>query len=397
MEEWDEPELLGVTQTEVAETTVKGGAGDRGKAIAALIVATVVGFLALQAFGDAEEPNPDSAVNEVTGEDAQPDSTDNSTSTTRPKRATTTRPPVIVAGEPLFDYQTGWDIFLGNDRMPLTQLSLDDGSYQEFNKGYWPIGIVGDSLLLAGNSQSLRWAKLSNLDARPEAIQGTMNPGFYGSYRLPKSEVDTQAWIPGGDYDAQTWQLWDFEADEPSLIREIEGTANNYGPPSSLHPTIVASPSGGIFEGEPDDLERVADGRLLAVSEVHAVVEQCETPFDCEVVWIRRDSWDRDAAVLVPPVRTTSYLWGMTASNDGKRVFVPDFRTGLGIIWNLQTGEVESELFVEGATFSPDSRYVAGALRSGNLAVLDLETGEVAEWDVPGNNFYGGVLFVPAS
>ncbi len=396
MEEWDEPELLGVTQTEVAETTVKGGAGDRGKAVAALVVATVLGFLALQAFGGAEEPNPDSAVNEFTGEDAQPDSTDNSQSTTRPKRTTTTRPQIVIAGEPLFDYETGWNLFLGNDGMELTLLSLDEGSHQEFNRGYWPIGVVGDTLLLAGNSQTLRWVKLDNLDARPEAIQGSMNPGFFGSYRLPGSEGSSQAWIPGGNYEAQTWQLWDFDGDEPTLIREIESVPNNYGPPS-IHPKIVASPSGGIFEGEPDDLERVADGRLLAVSAVHIVVEQCETPFDCEVLWIRRDSWKRDVTVVLPPISNNSFLWGMTASDDGKRAFIPDFQTGKSIIWNLQTGEAESELFVEGATFSPDSRYVAGAVRSGNLAVLDLETGEVAEWDVPGNNFHGGVLFVPAS
>jgi hypothetical protein len=398
MEKWDEPELLGVTRTEVAETTVRGGAGSRGKAIAALVVVTVMGFLALQASRGSDEPNPDSAVNGVTGEDAQPDSTDEATtSTTRPKRTTTTRAGVIVAGEPLFDYETGWDLFLGNDGMELTHLSLDDGSYQEFNRGYWPAGIVGDTLLLAGNSQNLRWLKLSNLDARPEAIQGTMNQGlFFAAGGLPDLGLENQAWLPAGNYDAQTWQLWDFAGAEPVLVREIESVPNNYGP-SSVHPTIISSPSGGIYEGEPDDLERVADGRLLSVSNLHVVVEQCSTPFDCEVLWIRRDSWERDVGVVVPPIRNSSFLWGMRASDDGKWVFVPDFETGKSLIWNLQTGEAESELFVEGATFSPDSRFVAGSTRSGDLAVLDLETGEVAEWNVPGSNFYGGVVFAPAS
>lgn len=225
-------------------------------------------------------------------------------------------------------------------------------------------------------------------------LPGTMNPGFYGAYRLPLGGAENQAWLLGGSYEEQTWQLWDFTG-EPTVIREFPAVPNNYGPPS-MDPTIFGSPSGGVFEGEPGDLRRLADGRLVLSTPRHVVVEQCTDPFTCEVVWLDRVSGKRDSAVVAPPIGNASFLWAMNASADGRLVFVPDWETGKGFIWDLYEGEVVTDLFQEGASFSPDSRYAVGSLRSGNLGVIDFDTGEIAEWDVPGGRYYGGGVFIPA-
>ena len=389
MGSWDEPELIGVEPAQTSTSEIRGGAGGGGKAFAAIIVVCAIGLFLLQRTSSDSGVDPDQQ--ETTGETV-PDSSTTAPPTTSSRAAqpSTTREVNPAAGA-LFGYHTGWDLLIGGEG-PLISLDLDSGAHEEFARRQVPMGVIGDRLLVSyQSSDRIGHVPLDSLDDGPINLEGANVNGWpYGD--LVPGPTEGTVWLPSGYQGDSAWQLWDFN-DEPTPIREVPAPTVMFGP-NSVHPEILGSPAGGVFLFVDDRLERVADGRLMTVTTRHAVVEQCSTPFDCETVWLDRSTWQVDSKIRTPEIQNPFFLFGMAVSPDGKRAFIPDFQTGRGMLWNLETGESEHDGFVEGGSFSPDSRFAAGMVQSGKVMIIDTETGQVAEWQRPGSNWYARVLFV---
>lgn len=394
MDQWDEPEFYGVDRSSVVETHVRGGGTGAGKALAALVV--VLGFGILLARLGAGNPDSTPDGQEVTGELDDPEAT--TTTTTRRRSTTTTSEPAVQVDEPLFSHETGWRIFLGSDG-PLTLLDLDTGNYEQFQGGNFPLDVVAGKLLMANyNSQSIRYVPVASPGDKQQTLVGTMTPNNPNGGVIRGPTEDT-AWLPGGDYDHMTWQLWNL-AGEPEMISEVASPRPGFGP-APIHPHILGASSGGVFVRNGDETDRVSDGLLVAVTPTHAVVELCETPFECAPIWLDRETWQVDPDIRPPPISNTYYYFAMVVSPDGKRALVPDFEAGDGFLWNLETGEKEvggigaRTRFSEGGAFSPDGRYAAATANNGRLTIVDTETGELVEWDRARNSYFSRVVFIP--
>ena len=182
------------------------------------------------------------------------------------------------------------------------------------------------------------------------------------------------------------------------MLREVPAPPREFGP-STRHPTILAASSGGVYLREDDTLRKVAEGRLMSVGQSHAVVEQCDSPFDCRTVWFDIDTWEVETELQTPKVQNPFFLFLMTTSPDASHAFVFDYTDAggpIGSLWDLQNGSVVVDGLNEDffGVFSPGSRYGASFLRSGDLLIVDTLTGNMVEWDIPGRNPGVQLVFV---
>lgn len=392
----EEPELIGVGRTEPIETEVYRGGASGGKAFLVLLV---VGLIALGFLKSGTEESESSVENqEVVGED--PDST---VATTTPRRSLTTSRPTttsrVLVDElgPVFGFDTGWNMYVGGDGS-LVRLGLDDGVTEDLGSGRTPMAVVGDYLVYSSpRTDSVSYVPLGSKDEDPIRIPG-VRPIFGPQQPVVAGETEGRIWLLGGPWESQTWQLWELGA-EPVLLSERQAPPTGFGP-APAHPVVIGASSGGVFVRDGDQITKVADGRLISVIQTHAVIEQCESPFDCEVLWFKLDSWEADTSIRTPQIENPYFLFLMVASPNAKYAFVYDYSDAStsGALWNLETGEAEFHGFTEeGAGFSADGRFAAGFFRSGNVAIIDTDTGELVEVDLPGVSGYGRIVFGPAT
>ncbi len=398
------PELIGVGQSETIETEVVRDGASPAKTLLALLVVGLIGFALFRPTGgdlEAVEENSEIAGEEPESEAAE---TEPTTTTAKP-RATTTADPEsgededgeVQQGEPVFDFETGWDLIIGNNNS-ITRYRLDGGDIETTANRRVPIAVVGDYLVTSSlQSDSVSYVPLDNWEDDPVPIGGA-SP-FYGAGGPNAIPHEAGAiWLLGGTFESLTWRLWEL-GDEPVVIRELEAPSSIFGPAPS-HPEIIGATSGGVFSYSGDEISKVADGRLMSVTDSHAVVEQCESPFSCGTFWLSLDSWEPDRTIITPQVGNPYFLFLMVVSPGSKYAFVFDYENDRdpGQIWNLTTGEPEHQGFAEeGIAFSPDGRFAAGVLRQGGLAVIDLESGERVDVDLPGARGFGRIVFAPAS
>lgn len=410
MSDWPEPELVGVDKPSVDESTVKGG-GLRPRTLAVLSLLAILSFFSMRAFADpaaiedvgqdaeapAEEGADEVAVDRETPDETSGDELTVPTTTEKPDRTTTTRPPDpsrVVVGEPVFDHETGWDLLIGGETN-MSLLSVDGGSTIDFETRGTPVGVVGDFIVFAGpSSGALRYVRLDAIDGKSQLAGPSDWYGWWGD-NLIRGDSDAQFWYRSGDFDSPTWTLLDLSGPEATIVREVAAPANG----TTAHPLIMSTPSGGLFVGTEDDLERVAEGNLRAVTYEYVIVEQCKTPFDCPLVWLDRDSFKPRTDIVVPPSGGGIDYWGIRVSPDGTHALLFT-RDGRNIMWNLKTGEesVESSFSGEAFAFSPDSRYAAGMNQNNRLEIIDLQTGESKNWSrIARTSGLSSTVFVPSN
>ena len=194
----EEPELIGVGQTEPIETEVYRGGASGGKTFLVLLV---VGLIALGFLKSGPEESESSVENqEVVGE--EPDST---VATTTPRRPSTTSRPTTTTRRiaedlgPVFHFETGWDLFVGGDGS-MVRLGLDDGVTEDLGSGRTPMAVVGDYLVFAmARADSISYVPLSSLDAEPVRIPGA-RPIYGPQQPVVADPVDGRIWLLGGPW-----------------------------------------------------------------------------------------------------------------------------------------------------------------------------------------------------
>ena len=392
----EEPELIGVGQNEPIETEIYRGGASGGKTFLVLLIVGLIGLAYLRSgSGESESLTENQEIN---GEEPEP-----AVSTTTQRRApansqpVTTTPNVAEGLGPVFGFDTGWDMYVGGDGA-MVRLGLDDGVSEKIGFGSAPVAVVGGYLVYSSpRTDSVSYIPIGSPNADPIRIPG-VRPIYGPQQPIVADGPSGGVWLLGGPWESQTWQLWEL-GPEPVLLKELQAPPSGFGP-AAPHPDVIGASSGGVFLREGDQLTRVADGRLISVIQTHAVVEQCESPFDCEVIWFKLDSWEVDTSIRSPQVQNPYFLYLMVASPNAKFAFVYDYsdQSTSGALWNLETGEAEFDGFIEeGAGFSADGRFAAGFLRTGKVAIIDTETGELVEVDLPGVQGYGRVVFAPAN
>lgn len=295
----------------------------------------------------------------------------------------------VGPGEPFFADETGWDLLIGAGGTTMTRVRIDSGRFEAFNNHVAPILNLEQTVIVGGSNYFQSVSPGPNVE--PLSLLGGTLPRA-GVIAGPQ---DGQIWLNGASADKVTWQLWQL-GELPRMLHEVSAPGNSFVS-SPIHPLISSAPSGGVFAGSEETLQRVADGRLLAVTPSHAVVQQCDSPFDCAINWLSLATWQVDANIRSPEI--LDHLLGFTllASPDGERVVVVDPSSGTSSVWNLKTGLADFVGLRKGAAFSPDSRYLAATTDQNLLVLVDLETGDTVR--SVGKRFfrYAQIAFIPAS
>ena len=365
-----------------------------GFALVCLVAVVGLRVLSAPPEPELEEASQDPFVSEAPADDEATTSTQESSETTAVHsnpRVFTPEVRLIEEGASFFENETGWDLFVGGHQVEMTSIPIDGGEQATYGEAV-PVMAVGN-WLLAGNGPRTRVFDLSNPSAVPTVIQRNSIFGLSELTARPGTEAN-QVWLIEGQVDALKWQRWEIGA-ESQVVEEVDAPGSIYfGLP--IHPAIASASSGGVFEVvEGEVVQRLAEGRLLAVTDMHAVVQQCENPLECKAVWLMLSNWEVDPDVVSPSV-LNDLLWPVIQTTaDNQRALITDARNGEATLWNLATGAMEQS-DLGAAALSPDGRLLASLSDNGSLSVTDLQTGERTK--AAEKRFFGytRVLFVPS-
>jgi hypothetical protein len=293
----------------------------------------------------------------------------------------------LALGDRFFDYDTGWDVIIGGWQTKMLRIPLDGGDFVVGGVASMPIIATEDWLVVTASNGPPRLVSLADAGLNETFLDG-VTAGFAGARPGPEGN---QVWLSTDPYDR--WQLWQLDG-SPQVLREVPtGQRLSNGP--SEDPELFASLSGGVFEGPVDSPVKVADGRLVAATQDHAIVQDCVNPFDCETKWLSRTTWQIDAAIKPPPEFGTQGWARVLASPDKRHVYLQD--QTLFTLWDLEAGAaVEEDLQGNGA-FSTDGRFFAAVNFAGRLFVMDFETGQSLETPRDWLAGFSQVVLVPSA
>lgn len=316
-----------------------------------------------------EGPGPDEAVIEQGVGD-----TPATTLIVPTSRPVATSPTTQLPGQQVLGEPTGLWLFFGGDAN-LQRLDLDTGYVDVFGLRAHPLLVVGAELVIGhNNTGSVGWVSL---------IDPGEQPNGWKEARISRGVLAGHLWT----YEESVWTRFDladntvleqFAANAPvPLAAGTEGRSATLIP----GPRLISTPN-GIFEAtDAGEHVKVATGRLLTFDDERALVEQCvDTLTQCEMVWLKRGSWERlDLPVPETGAQFAEILGGgrylHTVDSTGIRHQVLPLEVAQG-----QDAGAAFRLDTDAGslTISNDGRWMAiGPNPDGVVDLVDLSTGDV--------------------
>jgi hypothetical protein len=418
------PLLLDPVAGPVTETgDVRAERSGLGRRLLVLAGAAVVGLLVWGLFRQPSgevAPDPSDEEGAAEGDDADErtggaadDGEGERTTTTgrtirttaSPRRSTTTAaatPLTSPDGSPgvLLGEETGLSLVIGSVGVgELLVVDLDTGEVTSLGRIRGaPIGQVGTKLVLSGDNGRPSLFDLDDPEAEPIRL---VPPGSWGEV---VRVTDDLVWM-FRERDGGTALVASDAAGRE--VDEVEGAGDwldlsrffgSIGRP----PDLISHPTGGLYRRQGGGYRRVASGRVLAVGDRLAVVEDCDEAMSCRGLW-----YDTETSELVgfpsPPPASTSGLFQLLGGD--RWLLHADWRSGTTDLIEVATGRTVREL-APGAVLGPigplvtlsgDGRWLLTREDGGPIVVdLDSGTGWPIEVDRPSGDTIGLFIETPA-
>ena len=400
-----------------AQDEIRTGRSGAAARAAGLGAAALVGVLAWALFrqpagelpsasGDDEAAadQASDAASETASEAEQPTTTRaRRPSTTVPRTSTTdleliTRPDGTTG--PLLGEETGLTLVVGSvGPAGVDIVDLDTGlrrSVAGFSGA--PIGMLGTSLVVTDRDGRPGLLDLS--EPSPELVR-LVPPGAWGEVT---SIEEDRIWIHREQEDGPALLAYDEAGEEVERADAfIAGFGNFFfGPFSGPYqgaPGLVQHPGGGLYRLEDGGYRRVAQGRVVALGERLAVVEQCDADLVCQTRWYDTET----AAVVGFPAPPPPSDRGFVQLIGGDRWLIHfDWRDGSGELIDVGSGRPVRTLDDEAivgpfgvrTTISEDGRWLIDRI-DGRLTVVDLDDDSEHPIDLRPSSLADVALLIP--
>ncbi len=140
----------------------------------------------------------------------------------------------------------------------------------------------------------------------------------------------------------------------------------------AANPDVFTPPTGGVYARDGDDYLKVLDGRLLAVDDRFALVQNCDEALQCVRQWHEVGTWD----AVVRPLPEVAFELGLLLG-DSRLIAYLDPGNRSIVLFDV---ELDREVPFDwpanrfGPSVSPDGSYLSYFVDNGQLALVDLAT-----------------------
>lgn len=288
-----------------SSVTVERGTATRWLAVAGV---AAVGALVLGLVNwPSSEPPPERAAEEVAqepddeAEDVEPgeqgeEATDGTTDEDDVEAGPTAELPAVEPGPggPMLGEETGLLLVSGADSVQPSVVDLDTGDTWDLEARGRPAASLDEALVLAANGRSPRI--VDPLDA---SDSGREFDGLEADYVELLRAQDGLIWIsaqvtgPGLD---QRIEAYDVDG----RLQFGEESDFSWPSPTGFATELREAPAGGIYRQTEGGWRFETPGRLVAVGDEVALVQQCDEELRCRRVWVDRS--DLTAELDLPAV-----------------------------------------------------------------------------------------------
>ncbi len=293
-----------------------------------------------------------------------------------------------VAG-PVVGEETGlWLVVGGYDYgNPVSLLHLDTGEVIETDADGAPLGMIGNSVVLAGQNGSLA---VVDLVAAVDPDRG-VEPVRIGSsdvwVNFARIRDDTiWASFSGPEDDDLTIRGFNVRGEQTEEL-DVGFAAFLFG--WSGDADLLFDEAGGVYERTGAGFRRVSTGHLLAAGDSLALIRECDARLNCVSRWFSRSDWEplRYPAPDVSPQSSQSEVVA-------DRWLVQTAWGGSVTITEIRTGKTVREMApnfngpFEAPSLSDDGRWLFSSAPdvpggAGEPIVVDLDSGTEWELDLP--------------
>jgi len=434
-----EVDLLSVDEVATEQVVSHGGSKWRRIVIGAVVALLVLWFVVSLAFALVGGDNSDDDVGSGPGDGAAQDRDDPEAAGQRsaeqdsaeqdsaeqdsveqdseeaggPAQATTTeaRPAgsangeqgwsVVEQGEPI-DPASPLALIIGSrgkaHRVTLATGTMEERTFESRDRAviatdHYLVLQPNDARFVVGSQQPLEELTVVSLvdPSAPDATISSAN--MFGIPVVPADQAD-QVWVVGagggGDGEPATFRRIELGTGRVVEERPIPGhpIRTMFALNLSGSVDLLAGSAGGIYQFDGGGYRLAFPGGLLVAGSELVLVERCDERLTCVDEWRSRRTWE-PVDRRVPPIGLG--LFGARLFADRWLLYHDGSFGGAIELFDIETGQsiaLDDGVFHGQAALavSPDGRWMAdvGGRSGGSVMVMNLETMETTELDVPG-------------
>jgi hypothetical protein len=283
---------------------------------------------------------------------------------------------------PILGEEVGYDLIVATNDRPAI-LDLDSGAirYAEGSRAD-PLTVTGHWLIANRNDKPFI-LDLDDLEADP--IQLPFPADVWLQLADSRQRDDGLAWFQLSSPDSYGPSVILVNVGTGEVVEEVarpEGAELRAWFPIIPFDgsTLLATPTGGVYEAQGGDVRQVADGYLLVADDRRVLVTTCDDRLRCTMHWLDRETW-QPVDLAVPEefdgsgrfVNGTDWAVLFDFNDLGPRGYLFNVVTGR----RVELPEQAEDPFLHvghGIAVSPDGRWLATA-STDEVQLMELATG----------------------